>query len=455
MKSPKAGKPVHSLTEGSVIQAVRVLAVPTIVGNLLQNLHTVIDIYFIGKLGPESIAAVSLGGVVIDVLWTVIAGLSLGFRALISRAAGAKNLEQAAHIANQAILLVFLISIPLAIAGAIYARPITIFLGAEPAVVPVATIYFRVIIGSAFLYLTTHTASAILHALGEARIPAQAMLLITVITFSLEPLLIFGWGPVPGFGVAGAAMTLVACYTVAGSYLFFVLARGHRGVKLSFQDMRADWPLLVKILKIGLPRTFQRSFRAFGDIAMIKIVAGFGTHTLAAYGVAMRIVTLVNSPGWAMASVASTMVGQNLGAKKPERAEKSAWLATAIYGAILFVVTLVFLFFGSKIVGFFNNDPEVVARGARLLHLTSPFYSFLALAMVLGGALGGSGDTVPPMVISAISLSGVQVAAALVLPQLFGLNENGLWLAISLGLLTWGGGTALWFHRGRWKQKVL
>ena len=449
------GQQDQSLTEGPVFRAVWVLAIPTVLGNVLQNLHTVVDIFFIGKLGPESIAAVALGGVVIDVLWTVISGLSLGFRAFISRAAGARNLAEATHVSNQAILMVFLISVPLAIIGGFYARPIIIFLGAEPQVVPAATLYFRVIISSAFLYLLTHTASAILHALGEARIPAQAMFLITLITLTLEPLLIFGWGPVPGFGVAGAAITLVICYSAAGAYLISVLVRGHRGVKISFRGMRADWPVILKIFKIGLPRSFQRSFRAFADIAMIRIVAGFGTPTLAAFGVAMRITTLVNSPGWAMAGVASTMVGQNLGARKPQRAERSAWLATMVYGTILVLVTLVFLFFGLEIVGFFNKDPDVVMRGARLLQLTSPFYSFLALAMVLGGALGGSGDTFAPMVISAISLSGIQVAAALILPNLFGLQETGLWLAISLGLVAWGTGTGIWFYLGRWKAKVL
>jgi putative MATE family efflux protein len=445
----------QSLTEGSIFQAVRTLAVPSILANLLQNFYAVVEIFFIGKLGPESIAAVSLGGVVIDVLWTMIAGLSLGFRALISRAAGARNLAQATHISNQVILLVLFISIPLGILGGLYARPITIFLGAEPQVVPAATLYFRLIIVSAFIYLLTHTAAAVLYALGEARIPARAMLLMTLITLGLEPLLIFGWGPIPGFGVAGAAINLMVCYAAAAIYLISVLARGYRGVKLSFRAMRVDWPLVLKIFRIGLPRSFQRSFRAFAEIAMIRIVAGFGTHTLAAYGVAMRIGVLVNSPGWAMASVASTLVGQNLGAHKPRRAERSAWLATVVYGGILVLVTLCFLFFGAKIVGFFNKDPEVVLRGARILHLTSPFYSFLALAMVLGGALGGSGDTVPPMIISAVSLSGMQVAAAMILPRLFGLHEDGLWLAISLGLVVWGTSTAVWFRIGRWKTKVL
>lgn len=445
----------QSLTEGPIFWSVRVLAIPTIVGNLLQNLHTIVDIFFIGRLGPEAIAAVSLGGVVIDVLWTTISGLSLGFRAFISRAVGAKNSVEASHVSNQAVLLAFLISVPLGTTGVLFARPVVVFLGAEPSVAPAATVYFQIIIASASLYLLTHTAAAILHALGEAKIPAQAMLLITLITLTLEPFLIFGLGPFQGFGVAGAAITLVVCYAAASGYLFTVLARGHKGTKISFRGMRVDWYLLWKIFKIGLPRAFQRSFRAFADIAMIKIVAGFGTRTLAAYGVAARILVLVHSPGWAMAGVASTLVGQNLGAQKPERAERSAWLAFLVYASILAVIAFIFLSSGSAIVGFFNKDPEVIRQGTMLLQITSPFYIFLALAMVLGGALGGSGETVPPMVISAISLAGVQVLAALILPYVFGLRENGLWLAICCGLTAWGSGTAIWFRRGRWKQKVL
>jgi putative MATE family efflux protein len=322
-------------------------------------------------------------------------------------------------------------------------------------VVPAGTVYFRIVIVSASLFLLTHTASGILNAVGEAKIPTRAMLLITLLTVTMEPLLIFGWGPIPRLTVSGAALSLVLCYLAACIYLFRVLFRGHHGVRISLGSLRVDPPVLWKILRIGLPRAFQRSFRSITAIAMVRIVAGYGTKTLAAYGVAMRIYVLALSPGWGMSGVASTLVGLNLGAKKPERAEKSAWAASFLYTAILCLLTAAFFLFGREIVGVFNRDPEVVAHATRLLRITSPFYVFLALAMVLGGALGGSGDTVPPMVITGISLSGIQIAAALILPGIARLGEDGVWLAIACGLISWGGGTALWFRLGRWKHKVL
>jgi putative MATE family efflux protein len=426
-----------------------------VLGNFLQNLFNLVEMFYVGKLGPEAIAAVSIGGLVIDVLWTFITGVGLGFRALIARAAGAKKFDEATHVAHQAILLALLVSVPLAAVGGLFARPITILLGAEPSVAPAATVYFRIVILSASLFLLTHGASGILNALGEAKIPTRAMLLITLLTVTMEPILIFGLGPLPPLAVTGAAWSLVLCYLAASVYLFGVLFRGYGGVKISFTSLRMDGRVLWKIVKIGLPRAFQRSFRAITAIAMVRIVAGYGTKTLAAYGVAMRIYILVLSPGWGMSGVASTLVGQNLGAQRPERAEKSAWAASLLYGSILFFLTAAFFLFGQEIVSLFNQDPEVVGHATRLLRITSPFYVFLALAMVLGGALGGSGDTVPPMVITAISLSGIQVGAALVLPGLFGLRENGLWLAISCGLTAWGSATALWFRLGYWKEKVL
>ena len=218
---------------------------------------------------------------------------------------------------------------------------------------------------------------------------------------------------------------------------------------------KLNGPMLWKILRIGIPRSFQRSFRAIAAIAMIKIVAGFGTHTLAAYGIVMRILILVLSPGWGMSSVASTLVGQNLGAGKPDRAEKSAWVAVFLYSGILLMFTIVILLFGEQVLGLFNHDPEVIRQGTKLFQITSPFYIFLALAMVLGSALGGSGDTVPPMVITAVSLAGVQIGAALILPHVFGLRENGLWMAISCGVSAWGSTMAYWFYRGRWKVKII
>jgi putative MATE family efflux protein len=426
-----------------------------VLGNLLQNLFNLVEMFYVGRLGSQAIAAVSIGGIVIDVLWTFITGVGMGFRALISRAAGANRLDEAAHVAHQAILLSLLVSVPLALVGGIFARRITILLGAAPSVVPEGTLYFRVVILSASLFLLTHAASGILHALGEARIPTRAMLLITILTVTLEPLLIFGLGPFPALGVSGAAASLVLCYAAACIYLLRVLVLGYGGVKLSRTSLRADGKILWKIFQIGLPRAFQRSFRAITAIAMVRIVASYGTKTLAAYGIAMRIYILILSPGWGMSGVASTLVGQNLGAQKPHRAEQSAWAATLLYALVVLCLSMIFFFFGPEVVGLFTRDPDVVELCARLLRITSPFYVFLALAMVLGGALGGSGDTVPPMVITAVSLAGVQIGAAIILPGLFHLRENGVWLAISCGLTVWGAATAAWFHLGRWKSKVL
>lgn len=448
-------EPNRNLTEGPILRSVLILGVPMVVGSLLQNFSSVADIFFVGKLGPEAIVAVSIGGIVIDVLWTFISGTNMGFRALISRAIGRGRPDEASLVAHQGLLLALFISVPVAVFGGIFAKSITIWLGAEPSVVPIATSYFRIIILNASLYLLAHAASAILHAAGEVRIPTQAMLMVTLLTLTVEPVLIFGWGPVPSLGVHGAAIGLVLCYVVASIYLLGVLFHGHSGIKISLRSMRVDTKLLGKILKIGIPRSFQRSFRALAAIGMLKIVAGYGTHTLAAYGVAMRIFILVLSPGWGLAGVTSTLVGQNLGAQKPQRAVRSAWTALIVYGSIMSLFTVLFLFFGDYIFGLFNRDPEVIRQGKRLLQITSPFFIFLAAAMILGSALGGAGDTIPPMLITAVSQAGVQIGAALVLPHMFNLGEDGLWLAISCGFVAWGGGMTAWFHWGRWKEKVL
>ena len=169
----------------------------------------------------------------------------------------------------------------------------------------------------------------------------------------------------------------------------------------------------------------------------------------------IRLFVLVLAPGWGLASVASTLVGQNLGAQNPQRAEKSAWVAFIVYGLIISLFTAVFVPFGDSIMGLFNRDPEVIRQGGRLLRITSPFFLFLALAMITGAALGGSGDTIPPMLITAFAQAGVQIGAALVLPNVFNLQEDGLWWAISCGFIAWGSGMAFWFRRGTWKEKVL
>ena len=269
----------------------------------------------------------------------------------------------------------------------------------------------------------------------------------------LDPVLIFGLGPFPRLEVKGAAIATVSGQFVGLVLGIIALEKGYSYIRLSFREFRIHLNLIWRLIRIAIPGSMQGFFRNLSGLIVMRIVAEYGTAVVAAYGIGLRLLLIVMMPGWAIGSAVATLVGQNLGARKPQRAERSGWLGTGIYVGLITFIGLLFYVFAEPIFRMFNTDPQVVTNGARYLRIVALSYPFLALGLVPGMALGGAGDTMTTMTVIGLSLIVFQVPAALLLPRFHGLGVDGIWISIALAFVLQGILMTAAYKSGRWKHK--
>lgn len=443
------------LTEGSIIRSIWIISWPLTLSHLLLATYHIADLYFVAKLGAAAIATVVMGGTISNIIWMVMAGLGTSIRAMISRFIGAGQEEAAAEVAVQSILLSLILGLLIGLGGFVFARPILHFLGADPQVMEMGVVYLRIIaVGEGLSTLLMNSCKSILEGAGDAKTPMRILIFSNIVNIVLVPLLIYGWGPFPELGVYGAAWaTIIAESWGAVLFLRFLKSTGI-GPEI-FRRIEPDWKLLWRIIRIAFPRSIQRGLEVIAAILLVRIVADFGTAAIAAYGIGLRLDLAFKSPGWGLGTAATTLVGQSLGASKPSRAEKSTWAVAAIYVLLNGVVGLIFIFMPEKVMAFFTTDPEVIRLGVPFLQLMYWGFLFMAVGMVFERALGGSGDTLSPLLITGIGLMGLKIPLALFLAHSMELGVVGLWIAIAVSYGIWGVAMALWFHRGSWKTKEI
>jgi len=444
---------IHAdLTSGPVFGTVLRLAWPMILGNVLQNAFNVVDMIFVGRLGPEAIAAVALCGLLMQISWTLLIGVSIGTTAMVSRFYGAGELELAGSTAMQSLTLGAAVSLALIAFVNLLGRQALGALGAEGEVVELGSGYLLIVFNGSFTLILFFLSSAIMRGIGDALSPMLVMAAASAVNIALDPLLIFGYGPFPEMGVRGAALATVIAQGLGTGAGLVILSTGRTRLRLKWGRYRLDLGLIRKMLRLSGPGTVQGAVRSLGNLLLMRIVTGYGVLVVAAYGIGLRLDLIVMMPGWALGAAAATLVGQNLGAGKPDRAERSAWTAAGLYVALLSVVGALFFVFSAPIIRLFNGTPEIVSLGSTYLRVRVAGYAFLALGLVMASALNGAGDTVAPMTILAASLLGVQLPLAWLLPRLFGGRPLGVWLAITLAFVLQGSAMAIWFMRGRWKN---
>jgi putative MATE family efflux protein len=295
--------------------------------------------------------------------------------------------------------------------------------------------------------------NSILQAAGNTVIPMWAMLLANAINMVLDPFLIFGWLGIPAMGVAGAAWATVISQAVAAAWVVLALRRGVAGVRVQRHHWRPQLEVAWRLMRVGIPSSGQMLSRSLMSAVLMRVVAAFGTVAVAAYGIGVRFHMIVLMPAFVLGNAAATMVGQNLGAGQPGRAERAAWLAAAMDAAIMVASGLVLMVWAGPMVRVFDDNPAVVATGTAYLRITSLFHILAALSIVLGRALQGAGDTVAPMVMTIIGLWIFQVPLAIVLPRFFAVPTDGIWWSVAVTLTVHGVITAWWFGRGTWKAK--
>ena len=443
----------RDLTSGSITKNLWFLAIPMMATNALQTLFNIIDMMFVGKLGPSQIAAVSVVGVIMMIPFSLILGTSIGTIAMVSRFYGAEDYKGASHVAYQTIITAIIGGFIVTILGILFAPLLINLFGVAPDVHLYATLYLRIIFIASIPVALQFLTAAIFQAVGDAPTAMWINLVAVLLNIILDPILIFGIGPFPRLEVAGAAWATSFARTVGMAVALYWLFHKQTHIKIKWEGLKLDGEILRRLFKIGIPSSLQMTLRSASAIIMMGIVAGFGTFALAAYGIGIRIDMLIMMPGFGLAAAAATLVGQNLGAAKPDRAIKSSWLAAAYYVVIMISAGILYYFFSPKIFAFFNNDPNVILNGNIYIRTVVFSYPFLAVAIILNRAISGAGETIKPMMITGLSLFAVAVPLAFAVPHFFNVGVLGVWIAIVASNIV----QALWvtviFLRGKWKFK--
>jgi len=425
-----------------------------LVSSLLQNAQNLIDLFWVGRLGSASVAALALSGTVLMMLFPVVMGTAAGTVAIVSRRVGERDLNAASDAAGQALGLAMVFGLVTAVTGYALTPRLCMLLGAPAEVIAPATVYLRIqFVGSFTVFLLFIGGHSIFQAAGNTVVPMAIMVLSNVVNLVLDPILIFGLCGFPRLGIRGAALATVTAQALSAAVALFLLGKGAFGIHIHPRRLLPRPRLAMKILAIGLPGTGQMLARSLMALVLMRIVAACGTAALAAFGIGHRLQMILLMPAFALGNSTATMMGQNLGAGKPGRARGAAWRAAGMDTGIMLSVGGLFVAFAPGLVGLFSSDPEVIAVGTSFLRITLPFYAFVALSIVLGRGLQGAGDTLSPMVMTVISLWGLQVPLAIYLSRVMTPPTDGIWWAIATAVTVHGLMVTAWFQTGRWKGR--
>jgi putative MATE family efflux protein len=442
------------LTSGSLIKPILWLAVPTVAANILQSAFNIADMYFVSRLGTTSIAAVSVAGLAIWLLWTTIIGVAIGSQALVTRFHGAGDEDSLRRAMATTLAVAALTTLLLAVAGPLGGRPLLRLLGAEPDVVDLAFGYVTVFFYGGFALIFMVMINAMLRGMGDSVTPTAIVAGAVALTVVLDPILIFGWGPAPALGVRGAALATVLAYAAAFVAAAAVFTRRHLPWR-AFALSNLSGKMAGQILTIGIPASTQMLVRAAAAMVLVGFVAASGTAAIAAYGIGGQLTSLILMPGFALAMASAILVGQNLGAGKTARAERTAMASVGLYAAVAAVMIVALLAFARRWVAIFDDAPAVVEMGALYLYICAPAFIFVPLGMVLSRSMSGAGVSVPPLIVTAVVLLGVRIPLAYVLTKTFGMGVAGVYWAVTIPTLLEGATMFVVFRTGIWKHRKL
>jgi MATE family, multidrug efflux pump len=442
-------------TTGSLNRAILLLAVPMVLEMVLESLFAVVDVFWVGRLGANAIATVGLTESLLSLIFAVGIGLSMSTTAMVARRIGEKDPESAAVAGVQAIVLGLITSVAIGIPCFIYAPDMLRLMGASNDIVTTGSGYARIALGGSGAILMLFLNNAIFRGAGDAAIAMRLLWVSNIINLILDPLFIFGWGPIPRMGVTGAALATFTGRSIGVAYQFYRLLRGSERIRILARQIRVDVHVLWRLVRVSLTGILQFAIAHTSWIGLVRIVSVFGASALAGYTIAIRIVVFVILPSWGLSNAAATLVGQNLGAKKPERAEQAVW-RTGFYNMLfLGSVGVFFVFFAEPIVRLFTQDPAVIPLAAKCLRIVSYGNIGYAYAMVMLQAFNGAGDTITPTIVNFFGFWLLEIPLAYWLAIPMKLQSNGAFYAIVVAECSIAAASAVLFKRGKWKtQKI-
>lgn len=441
----------HDYTSGSINKAIFLLAVPMVIEMVLEALFAIVDIYFVNKEGVDATTTVGLTEASLTILYSVAWGLSIGVTALVARRAGEKNFEAAAEVGKQALIVGILFSLVISVIGFFFSREILLFMGATPKIADENYRFTQIMLTGNVVIMLLFINNAIFRGVGNASIAMKSLLLANGINIVLDPLLIRGIGPFPHMGVVGAAVSTTIGRTCGVLYQFYHLYNGKAALVKLRGRLKPELDIIRAILTTSSGGMFQFIIGSCSWIFLARIIASSGPEVTSGYITAIRICIFTILPAWGLANAAATLVGQNLGARQPERAELSVWRTAFITLCFFALVSLVFFFFGEDLMLFFIQDKVAVAEGTRCLHILSIGYMFFAYGMIISQAFNGAGDTRTPTYINLVVFWAIQIPLAYLLAKTAGLGSKGVYIAIGIAESILAIVCMIIFKKGRWK----
>lgn len=441
----------HDFTSGNLNSAIFMLAIPMVLEMIMESVFALVDAYFVGQISPDALATVGLTESVITLVYAAAIGLSTAPVAMVSRFIGQQDEEGASRVARQAILLALGLSLLLAVPGYIYAADVLRLMGGSEELVASGHWYTRILFASNGVIVFLFLLNGIFRGAGEASRAMWALWLANGINIILDPILIFGWGPFPEMGIAGAAVATTIGRGAGVAFQLWILFSGRSVVRLRLGSWRPDWDLLRRLARIASTGALQFLIASASWIFLMRINARFGSEAVAGYTVAIRLILFTLLPAWGLSNAAATLVGQNLGAEQPGRAERSVWRAAHINAVFLGLVSIAYYFFAPTWIRVFTDDPAVIDPGVTALRIFAIGYVIYGYGLILSQAFNGAGDTRTPSWINFICFWLVEIPLGYVLAVNLGLRVAGVvWaVVISESLLMV---LCVWlFRRGRWK----
>lgn len=441
----------QDFTEGKLSRAILLLSVPMVLEMAMESVFAIVDIFFVSKLGPDAVATVGITESMITVVYAIAIGLSMATTSIVSRRIGEKNADSASRAAVQSIITGFFASLLIAVPGIIFASDLLRAMGANQQIVEELSAYTSIMLGSNTVIMLLFIINAVFRSSGDAAISMRVLWIGNIINIILDPCLILGLGPFPELGIKGAALATTIGRGVAVIYQLSILFAGNKRVKILKKHLRINYRLILKILKISLGGIGQNIIATSSWIILVRIISEFGSAALAGYTISIRIIIFALLPSWGISNAAATLVGQNLGAKKPDRAEKSVWITGAINMILLGLFGIVMILFPKNFILLFIDDPEVVKSGVLGLRIISMGFLAYGLGMVLVNSFNGAGDTATPTRINLIAFWLIEIPLAYILAIHLGMEERGVFIAIVIAETILTIIALILFRQGKWK----
>ena len=439
-------------TSGSIDKAILLLSIPMILEMSMESLFAVVDVYYVSQLHDnDAVATVGLTESVLTLIYSLAMGLSMGATAMVARRVGERDINAARVAAMQAIYIGLGLSLLITVVGVFFSEDILRLMGASESLIENNSGYTRWMFTGNITIMLLFLINGVFRGAGNASIAMRALLLANGLNIILDPVFIFGFGPVPAFGVEGAAIATNIGRGTGILFQLYHLFRGKSLIKLHGGNSAIIWDIIWRLIKVSAGGTGQFLIGSASWIFLVRILSDFGSTAVAGYTIAIRVIVFAILPAWGMANAAATLVGQNLGAGHPERAEKSVWRTAFFNMVFLALVTLVFFSLAGYIIQLFTNDELVLKNGIQCLQIVSVGYIFYAYGMVVGQSFNGAGDTRTPTLISFFGFWVFQIPMAYALANWWGAGTTGVFSAIPIAESLMAIASILIFRQGKWK----